>query len=256
MTRSPFDRALALSALLAVLAGCGGVQIKPEPVLPKALVNPLPARVGLVLAGDMRNLQHRETRWGVGWDVHLGAGHVRLTRDLFKAEFDEVVEFSDLETARQAPGLKAIFEPRIEQYSFATARETGGRHYAVTIRYRINLYAPEGTLADTYTLTGYGSSLAKGMSSGGPLKIASLAAMRDAAAKFLVQFPDLPAGKRLAENEPILVEKSAENAASGAEAIEAVPIYESKDSSSPPAAPSAPPPTPEEQPPPKLKADG
>ncbi|MGH8286071.1 MAG: hypothetical protein ACRETT_09925, partial [Steroidobacteraceae bacterium] len=153
-----------------------------------------------------------------------------------------------------APGLKAIFEPRIEQYSFATARETGGRHYAVTIRYRINLYAPEGTLADTYTLTGYGSSLAKGMSSGGPLKRASLAAMRDAAAKFLVQFPDLPAGKRLAQNEPIVVEKSAENAASGAEAIEAVPIYESKDASASPPAPSAPPPTPEEQPPPKLTA--
>jgi len=221
--------------LLAALAGCGGVQIKPEPVLPKALVKPLPARIGLVIQPEMRNLQHKETRWGVGWQVALGAGHVRLARDLFKAEFGDVVEFSDVESASRAPGLKAIFEPRIEQYSFATARETGGRHYAVTIRYRINLFAPDGALADSYTLTGYGSALAKGMSSGRPLESASRAAMRDAAAKFLVQFPDQQAGKRLAANEAVVAEKAAANAGSGPAAIiEAVPIYESGQSSAPP----------------------
>jgi hypothetical protein len=226
MTRSSPYGTLLLVALLAGLAGCGGVQIKPEAILPKALINPLPAKIGLVLPADMRELHHKETRWGVGWDVELGVGHVRMTRDLFAAEFGEVVEFSDLESARQAPDLKAIFEPRIEQYSFATARETGGRHYAVTIRYRINLYSPAGVLADSYTLTGYGSALAKGMSSGGPLERASLAAMRDAAAKFLVQFPEQPAAKRLADNQAIVVEKAAASAASGPDAIEAVPIYE------------------------------
>ena len=77
-------------------------------------------------------------------------------------------EFNDLASARAATGLKALFEPRIEQYSFATARETGGRYYAVTVRYRINLYTPQGELTDSYTLTGYGNALAKGMSSGKP----------------------------------------------------------------------------------------
>jgi hypothetical protein len=241
----------ACAVLLAALAGCGGVQIKPEPVLPKALVRPLPARVGLVIQPEMRNLQHKETRWGVGWQVALGAGHVRLARDLFKSEFGEVVEFSDLATARAAPGLKAIFEPRIEQYSFATARETGGRHYAVTIRYRINLFAPDGTLADSYTLTGYGSALAKGMSSGRPLERASRAALRDAAAKFLVQFPDQQAGKLLAKNEPVVAEKAAAAGDSTPGAvIEAVPIYEPKvpgavpSSTSQPAGPGSTPPVP------------
>jgi hypothetical protein len=234
MTRSMPCRALLPAAVLLAVAGCGGVQIKPEPILPKALINPMPAKVGLVLGTDMSELHHKETRWGVGWDVNLGAGHVRLARDLFAAEFDEVVEFSDLASARGASDLKAIFEPRIEQYSFATARETGGRHYAVTIRYRINLYAPDGALADSYTLTGYGSALAKGMSSGAPLKIASLAAMRDAAAKFLVQFPDQPAGKRLASNEPVVVERASANAASGPDSIEAVPIYEEGEVPPPP----------------------
>jgi hypothetical protein len=245
--------------LLAVLiAGCGGVQIKPEPELPKALLNPIKARVGLVISPEMRNLTHKETRWGVGWDVTLGAGHVRLARDLFKAEFDQVEEFSDLESARKATGLKAIFEPRIEQYSFATARETGGRHYAVTIRYRINMFSPEGALADSYTLTGYGSALAKGMSSSGPLERASRAAMRDAAAKFLVQFPDQPAGKQLAKNEPIVVEQTASESGGALDVIEAVPINENSAAPAPPPtpAPEAEPQaeTPEGNSPPQLRA--
>ena len=155
------------------------------------------------MQNDQRNFKHFETRWGSEWHIDLGAGHTRLVRDVFKAAFREVQEFPDLESARAASGLKALFEPRIEQYSFATARETGGRYYAVTVRYRINMYTPAAELADTFTLTGYGNALAKGMSSGKPLELASIGAMRDAAAKFLVQFPGQPAGQRLARNEAV-----------------------------------------------------
>jgi hypothetical protein len=235
---------LAASAAAAV-AGCGGVQIKPQPALPKALVQTIPTRVGLVFPGDMRNFEHKETRWGVDWTIALGDGHSRLMRDIFKAEFDQVQEYQSLEDAKAAPDLKAVFEPRIEQYSFVTARETGGRYYAVTIRYRINLYTPSGEQADSFTLTGYGNALAKGMSSGKPLEFASVAAMRDAAAKFLVQFPEQPAATQLAKNEAVLVEKVATvggTAGATADGIEAVPIEEPKsaDASAAPAAPPVP----------------
>ncbi|TLZ11668.1 MAG: hypothetical protein E6K31_07575 [Gammaproteobacteria bacterium] len=108
-----------------------------------------------------------------------------------------------------------------------TDRDTGGRYYAVTIRYRINLYTPQGDKFDTFTLTGYGSALAKGMSSGGPLERATLAAMRDAAAKFLVQFPQQPPGQQLARDEPLSVQSGAATADNLQ--IEAVPIEESAD---------------------------
>jgi hypothetical protein len=251
-------RAIAVAASFAAvtigLTACGGVQIKPDTQLPKPLVATLPTRIGLVFPGDMRNFSHNETRWGVEWTIALGDGHTHLMRDVFKDTFDQVQEFKDLEEARTAPGLKAIFEPRIEQYSFVTARETGGRYYAVTIRYRINLYTPMGEKADSLTLTGYGNSLAKGMSSGKPLEKASLAAMRDAAAKFLVQFPDQPIGVRLAKNEAIIVEKTSVTADAGG--IETVPIEEeiappvvspapsAPGSTTPPAAAPEPPPAP------------
>ena len=216
-------RLLPLVVVLGTLAACGGVQIKPEPKLPKALVTPLPAKVGLVITPEVSEYVHKETRWGVNWEITLGSGHEGLLRSIFEAEFQDFGVFRSLEEARAASGLKAIFVPRIEQYSFVTARETGGRYYAVTIRYRINLHTPQGELADSYTLTGYGTALAKGISSGPPLERATLAAMRDAAAKFLVQFPEQSAGKLLARNEAVRAEVAA---SAGDSEIEAVPINE------------------------------
>lgn len=225
--------------MAAALGGCGGVQIKPDTSLPRPLVATIPTRVGLVVPADMRNYTHTETRWGVDWKISLGDGHTHLMREVFKDEFDQVQEFKDLDEARAAPGLKAIFEPRIEQYSFVTARETGGRYYAVTIRYRINLYTPKGEKADSFTLTGYGNALAQGMSSGKPLEKASLAAMRDAAAKFLVQFPDQPVGIQLAKNEAVQLDTAAVTTAD-AGGIDTVPIEEPADEPAAPAVPATP----------------
>lgn len=217
-------RLTGIAAVTATLAACGGVQIKPEAVLPKPLVVTLPAHIGLVIPAETRNYTHSETRWGVDWTVQLGEGHRNLMLEVLKDEFSEVREYKDIETARAAPDLKAIFEPTIENYSFVTARETGGRYYAVTIRYRINLYSPAGEKVDSLTLTGYGNALAKGMSSGKPLQMASTAAMRDAAAKFLVQFPEQSIGERLARNEAVTIDTKV--ASSDAGGIETVPIEE------------------------------
>ena len=102
----------------------------------------------------------------------------------------------------------AIFEPRIEQYSFASARETGGVYCAVTIRYQIYIYAPNGELVDTLSLTGYGSGPAPKIGNGEEeLGIASYAAMRDAAAKFLTQFQGLDLAKPLLASQALAAEE-------------------------------------------------
>jgi hypothetical protein len=236
--------ATTIATLAATLAACGGVQIKPETALPKPLVVAMPAHIGVVIPAETRHYIHSETRWGVDWNVQLGEGHRTLMLDVLKDEFSDVREYQDMEAARAAPDLKAIFEPVIENYSFVTARETGGRYYAVTIRYRINLYSPAGDKVESLTLTGYGNALAKGISSGKPLQMASVAAMRDAAAKFLVQFPEQSVGERLARNEAVTVETKV--ASSDAGGIETVPIEETSTTvdASPvigPTAPGAPP---------------
>ena len=213
-----------IAVLLTALAGvaCSAVSIRPEIHLPKPLITPMPAAVGLVIPAETLEYIDQETRFGIDWKVDLGPGEVKLMRDTFTDLFQRVEEFKDLESAKNAKDLEALFETRVDQYSFVTSRETGGRYYAVTIKYRINLYGPQGERVDSYTLTGYGNSLAMGMSGGKPLTQATVAAMRDAAAKFLVQFPDQAPAQQLARNEPVVADKPAVSAE--AALIEAVPI--------------------------------
>jgi hypothetical protein len=220
----------AVACALGLLAGCGAVQVAPMPKLPRALISQIPAHVGVIVAGDMRNYTHKETRAGAGWAISLGPGHQKFSQELFSALFREASLFPDAASTRAAAGLAAIFEPRIEQFSFATAQETGGSYFAVTIKYRIALTTAAGELVDAFTLTGYGTSLAGGMSSGAPLGLAAQAAMRDAAAKFLVQFPEQAVARQLASAQP-LVAQSSEAAAAAKDPIEAVPVKESAVSS-------------------------
>lgn len=222
-------RAAPVAALL-VLAGCGSVEIAPEPIIPKPIVRQLPVKAAVLVTGDQRGFRHVETRSGVAWQVALGAGHQRLAREVFGALFADVRFLDDADAARGATDLAAIFEPRMEQYSFATANETGGDYYAVTIRYRINVYAQGLKLVDSYTITGYGNNRDQAMSSSKPLEGATRAAMRDAAAKFLVQFPQQPIGQQLARGEALVAPAALAAEGGGVsdamKRIEAVPVIE------------------------------
>lgn len=213
-------RTLPVVALMFALAACGGVQLKPEPALPRALLQPLPAHVGLVLTPELRGYRHDETRYGAEWKIDLGPGHVKMMESIFGASFNDLARFDGLDEARAATGLQAIFVPGIEQYSFATARDTSGGHWAVTIRYRIGVLTPDGTPADSFSLTGYGSSRDKG-GKGASLTRATIAAMRDASAKFLVQLPRQGLAKELRVGDIVRV---ADGVALEVDAIEVVPI--------------------------------
>jgi hypothetical protein len=202
-----------------LLAGCGGVQVRPDPDLPKPLLRPIPANVGLVLGTELSGYRHEETRQGDDWTVELGPGHIEEFEAIFRASFADLQVFPSLDAARAASGLQAIFQPGIEQYSFTTARDTSGGYWAVTIRYRIAVLTPAGEPADALTLTGYGSARDKGGSSKS-LEGATLAAMRDAAAKFLVQLPRQPLAAQLRAGQLV----QAGTAVVTVDAIELVPI--------------------------------
>ena len=218
-------------ATLMLAAGCAKVAIRPEGDLPKPLIVATPAMVGVVVTQETTNYIHKESRASVDYEAQLGAAHRHLVEEIFKAEFREAKIFETIDAARNEPGLLAIFEPRIEQFSFANAKETGGVYCAVTIRYQILIYAPSGELVDTLSLTGYGSGPAPKIGNGEEeLGIAAYAAMRDAAAKFLTQFQGLEVAKPLLVSQALVpkvqpIPGSAEAVAiEAAVTIDAVPI--------------------------------
>ena len=239
---APLFCALGLGAL--GLSGCGDVQVGTDVELPKPLVDQLPMTVGVYYSDEFRKYEHAEERWGTDWNVQLGQYHVRMGDRLFQAAFRETVPVKSLDDLPSERPLRAVIEPRIEQYSFITPRDTGAKYFAVTIRYRLNVFTPDGRLADSLTFTGYGSSPSSGITSTSPMILATKTAMRDAAAKFLVQFPEQPITKRmiaelpLIEEEPPVVAGGATPAApagpGGKVVIESVPILDTG------AAPTAP----------------
>jgi hypothetical protein len=248
---------LGLASLALLLGGCAKVAVRPEGDLPKALIVPTPAKVGVVVTPEAANYTHKESRANVDYEADLGPSHKHLVEEVFKAEFKEAKVFDSIDAARLEPGLMAIFEPRIEQFSFANAKETGGVYCAVTIRYNIGIFAPDGQPVDNLTLTGYGSGPAPKIGNGEEeLAIAAYAAMRDAAAKFLTQFQGLDVAKplmasRALEHKAPPAPGSPEAEAAAAEvAIEAVPINDTPVvATTSPSAPPAAAPAPEQAPP-------
>jgi len=100
---------IVLSLMAVVAVACSDVSIKPEAHLPKPLITPMPAAVGLIIPPETRKYVDQETRFGIDWKVDLGPGEVKLMRDTFTDLFQRVEEFKDLESAKSAKDLKALF---------------------------------------------------------------------------------------------------------------------------------------------------
>src|SRR3954471_12438522 len=110
-----------LLLLAATLGGCAKVMLHPEGALPKAVVVATPAKVGVVVTPETAHYTHKESRASVDYEADLGPSHKHLVEEIFKAEFTDAKMFDSVDQARLEHGLLAIFEPRIDQFSFASA---------------------------------------------------------------------------------------------------------------------------------------
>lgn len=198
-------RAAVLLALLGIaLAGCGSVSLVASTNIPTPLVSKVPVTVALHVPKEFAGYVHKEERWSTDWNVDLGKAQADGITRLMTAMFDHVVIVDSVNAGAAAGGeIKAILEPSVEEYAFVTPRDAGSPFFAVSIKYRVNVYSPDGRLADSWGFTGYGTSPSQGLSSSTPLATATALALRDAGAKLAVEFreqaivrgllPDAPA---------------------------------------------------------------
>ena len=117
-------------AALLIIGGCAAVAVRPEGDLPKPLIVQTPAKVGVIVTTEAANYVHKESRASVNYEAQLGPSHRHLIEEIFKAEFTNAMMFDTVDAARLEPSIMAIFEPRIEQFSFANSKETGGVYTA------------------------------------------------------------------------------------------------------------------------------
>ena len=189
---------LALAAL-ALTGGCGPTLVKADYQMPRPLVHacqgargahPRPGAARLPPPGNPRR-----NRLGRGTRPRQPR---RCGRTCSRPRSPK--RASSAASRRRSPAagdLQALAQPRIEQYSFATARETVGGHWASTLRLRLGVFSPTGQPVDSLTMNGYGNSYGNGGAKKS-LGFATRSALRDASAKFLVQMPRQPIAARLA----------------------------------------------------------
>ncbi len=174
---------------MVLLAGCGPVKLIASTNIPPPLVVKIPIGVALFVPAEFATYVHKEERWSTKWHVELGKAQADGITRLMNAMFERVVPVDSVNAGTQVPGgVAAILEPSIEEYAFVTPRDAGSPFYAVSIKYRVNVYLPDGKLADSWGFTGYGTSPSQGLSSEAPLSAATALAMRDAGAKLAVEF--------------------------------------------------------------------
>lgn len=174
---------------LVFAAGCGANKLVATTNIPVPLVVKVPVTVALHVPKEFTQYVHTEKRWSTDWSMDLGKAQSEGLIRLVTAMFDRVVLVDSI--ANGAPAgqdIRAILEPSVEEYAFVTPRDAGSPFYAVSVKYRMNVYSPDGKLADSWGFTGYGTSPSEGLSSTAPLTRATALAMRDAGAKLAVEF--------------------------------------------------------------------
>lgn len=182
---------LALLAVSTALGGCSTMRLEARPNIPQPVITHLPLAVGLYMPIEFASYTYKGERYGFHWEVALGAAQSEGLTRLLSAMFERVVPVDNVTTALQKdPAIRAVLEPMLEEYSFVTPRDAGTPFYAVSLKYRVSVYTPDGRLAESWPFTGYGIVPSTGMSAQKPLARATAMAMRDAGAKLVVEFRD------------------------------------------------------------------
>src|SRR4051812_1732468 len=147
--------AAAACTTLLMLAGCGPVKLVATTNIPPPLVAKIPVSVALFVPKEFSSFAHDEERSGTDWHVELGNAQTDGLTRLLNAMFEHVVVVDSLNGGSSAGAeIRAILEPSVEEYAFVTPRDAGSPFYAVSIKYRMNVYTPDGRLADSWAFTG------------------------------------------------------------------------------------------------------
>ena len=182
-------------ALTFAVFGCQGANVVVSTDVPTPLVEPIPLRVGVFFDESLKGYVHEETLEDHGsFRIELGSVQVPVFERVFDALFEETVA---LASAEASDGVAAVIVPVFEELQFSIPAQTRGEFFEVWIKYRIDVYEPDGKLVASWPLPAYGKSNERNFgfmedSHGSGLTEASVWALRDAAAHLAFYLPRVP----------------------------------------------------------------
>ena len=161
---------------------------------PEPLVEPLPLKVGLHYDPALTDYSYTEDLPSdVTWSFTLGDVNAKLFDGALTALFEYTVRVDDTGgTGDPYDGLNAVIEPILEAFEFSLPSQSRSKQYSVWIRYRLNIYAPDGTLITGWPISAYGQSDSRAFGKSKAMEQAAINALRDAYASIVIGFAKEP----------------------------------------------------------------
>jgi hypothetical protein len=186
-------RAAMLVAAGLLLGACSqSVVVKTD--FPEPLVEPLPLKVGLHYDPELTDYTYTEDLPSdATWSFTLGDVNTKLFDGAFNALFEQTIQVDDTGgTGDPYDGLNAVIEPKLEAFEFSLPRQSRSEQYSVWIRYRLNVYTPDGTLITGWPVSAYGQSDSRAFGKNAAMGQAAINALRDAFASIVIGFAKEP----------------------------------------------------------------
>lgn len=147
-------RAICVSAVFVLLGCSSGAHVVPSVSIPDPLIDSFPMTVGIYYPPELKEKVHEEERARQKFVVELGSNQEQVFNSSLGGLFEELVS---LESATPEDAeVDGIFVPQIVGVILATPADTGQDYFEVQIRYRIQLFDPNGDEICFWVINAYG----------------------------------------------------------------------------------------------------
>jgi hypothetical protein len=199
---------LLVASLTLLLGACANnVVVKgnfPTPVLEK-----LPYTLGVYYDPEFRShefFDEATTREETDWIVKTGDAQVQMYNTLLPGMFDKVVMLNDIPRKERLEAVDeervdVVLVPHVAELQYSIPDHTKINVFEIWMRYRYELYAPDGELLADWTMTSYGKTPTAFLQSAeAAVNLAAVVALRDAGANFAMNFTRVPEVKMWMES--------------------------------------------------------
>ncbi len=190
-----------LTAAVVLLLGACANNVVVHGSFPTPVLEKLPYTLGVYYDPDFRNHEFFEeatSREETDWRVKTGEAQVQMYNTLLPGMFEKIVILNDLPRRDRVAAVAeeqvdAVLVPHVAELQYSIPNHTKINVFEIWMRYRYELYAPDGELLADWTMTSYGKTPTAFLQSAeAAVNLAAVVALRDAGANFALNFTRVP----------------------------------------------------------------
>ncbi len=183
-----------------LLVGCTN-QVEVKGQFPTPVLDKLPLKIGVYYDPEFRSHEfydEADSREETDWIVRTGEAQVEMYNTLLPGMFEQVVMLNELPRRDRVDtvleqDLDAVLVPHVQELQYSIPNHTKINVFEIWMRYRYELYAPDGELLAEWSMTSYGKTPTAFLRTAeAAVNLAAVVALRDAGANFAMNFTRVP----------------------------------------------------------------